>query len=101
DALELRQVVERRLAVARARREDDCPRLHASALASRDRVRLAIAGERGRVARDQNLGAELLGLRERASGELLAGDAGRKPEAVLDSRARPRLPSRGIGLDHE
>src|SRR5438477_357827 len=40
-------------------------------------------------------------LLERAAGELVAGDAGREAEVVLDPRGCPRLAARRLTLDHD
>ena len=49
--------------------------------------------------RDQDLGTEFLRLHESASGERLAGNAGRKPEVVLDACARARLAAEGTTIE--
>ena len=46
----------------------------------------------GDLQRKSDFHAELLCLNESSSGEGLTRDAGWKPEVVLDSRARARLP---------
>jgi hypothetical protein len=51
--------------------------------------------------RDDDLGAEPPCLLQRPSGELVAGDAAREAEIVLDARRRARLPSRCLALDHD
>ena len=51
--------------------------------------------------RNQDLGSELLRLHERAAGERLAGDAGRKAEVVLDARARARLSAKRPAIEHD
>ena len=76
-------------------------RRHSRAFVNPDRVRSSIAGELRGASGHEHLGAELLRLREGASGELLAGDAGRKAEIVLDPRAGSCLPARRIRLDHQ
>ncbi len=69
--------------------------------ADRDRVRLALAVERRRALGNLHVSAELLRLRERATGERLAGDAGREAEIVLDLRARAGLATGRVLLDDE
>ena len=50
---------------------------------------------------DEDLGAEALRLLQRPPRQLVAGDAGREPEVVLDPRRRARLPARRLALDHD
>ena len=52
-------------------------------------------------ARDEDLGAEPPRLLQRAARELVAGDAGREAEVVLDPRRRAGLPARRLALDHD
>ena len=91
DALEAREVgdVERRysapVAMTMARARTDSP--FDSSIRVRPSRRSAI---RDGAARDRELGAELLGLGERAPGERLPGDARGEAEVVLDLRARRR-----------
>ena len=53
------------------------------------------------LARDENFGAQALGLPKRPARELRARDSARKSEIVLDSRRRLRLASRRLLLDHD
>ncbi len=57
--------------------------------------------ELGGALRDQHLGAELLRLGVGAPRQLLPGDARRKPEVVLDPRARPGLSARRVRFEHQ
>ena len=54
-----------------------------------------------RLAGDQDLGAEPAGLAERAAAELVAGDAVREAEVVLDARRGLGLAAGGLALDDE
>ena len=64
-------------------------------------VRLPVAREPRRAFRDHDLRAKLLGLRVGAARQLLPGNAGRKPEIVLDPRARPSLAARRVRFEHQ
>ena len=61
----------------------------------------AVAVETRDGAADRHLGAELLGLRQGAPGQRLAGDPGREAEVVLDARALARLSARRGGLEDQ
>jgi hypothetical protein len=50
---------------------------------------------------DGELGAEFLRLIEGASGQRLAGDAGRETEIVFDPGGRPRLSAEGALVEYE
>ena len=65
-----------------------------------DLVRIGAPDADGRMAHQQ-LGAEALGLRRRAPGEVGAGDAVGKPEIVLDHRARAGLAAGRVLLDQQ
>src|SRR5262249_56766310 len=95
-ALELRELRQRKLPVVRPGGDDDRARTHDLARRQLDGVRPAPADQPGRRACDRDAGAELLRLAERAAGEGLPGDTGRKAEVVLDLRARTRLPARRL-----
>src|SRR5262249_42588834 len=62
---------------------------------------VSLADQLGGTLRDHDVGAELLGLGVRASGQLLARNPGRKSKIVLDSRARSCLPSGRTGLEDQ
>src|SRR5215470_18231054 len=66
-----------------------------------DFVRTAIAIEARDAVRDHHLGTEFFGLRDGARGELLPGQASRKPKIVFYLRARRGLPAGKLGLDYE
>ena len=101
-ALEPRQVVERRLAVLGAGGDDDGARRHAAPPRQSRRRRVC-----GRTRAAWRLCAMITSApnfcawRIRAARQLLARDAGRKAEVVLDLRARAGLPARRAGLDHQ
>lgn len=71
-ALEPGEVLERRLPVLRARGDDHRARRHPHAIANLQGVRLLAARQRRCAFRNHDLRTALLGLRVRASGELLA-----------------------------
>src|ERR1700683_1703751 len=75
ETIEPGDIVEREPAVFGARRDDDDAGGDAGAGVRLDDVRCAIAKELDRALRDEDLGAELLGLRVGAAGELLSRDA--------------------------
>ena len=62
--------------------------------------RCARAVERLDVDRDHDVGAEFLRLNERAGGERLAGDAGRKAKVVFDPSAGPGLAAERACIKH-
>ena len=76
-------------------------RPHHLAVGQMDAIGPASQSRRTTVRADGHLGAELLGLRQRASGQRLPGDAGGKAEVVLDARARARLPAGRGALEHQ
>ena len=59
------------------------------------------AFERRGLRRDQDLGAELLRLHERAAGQRLPRDSGREAEVVLDARARAGLAAERAAVEHD
>ena len=84
-ALEPREFGQRRLAIAGAAGDDDRSRPHDLAAGELHLVGRRSAVETDRASRDRHLRAELLALHQRASRQVLAGDAGGKPEVVLDA----------------
>src|SRR6266545_2289773 len=100
-ALEARQVLNRQAPVLDSTRDDDGTGEQgiAGSLAALHAVRLRAAVEPGDLSRDEDLRAELLRLIVGASRQLLAGDAEREAEIVLDARAGPRLPARCVPFD--
>lgn len=58
------------------------------------------AAEADCVARQRDLGAELLGLHLRPAGEFLPGDPHREAEVVLDLGTCPRLSAGGFALEY-
>src|SRR6266550_4001292 len=101
-ALEARQVLNRQAPVLDSTRDDDGTgeQRVAGSLAALHAVRLRAAVEPGDLSRDEDLCAELLRLIVGASRQLLAGDAERETEIVLDARAGPCLPARRVSFDH-
>jgi len=69
-------------------------------VAEEDAVRFVVAVQSDGVLCDQDPRAELLRLIVGARRQLLARDAERKAEVVLDLRARPGLSARCVGLEH-
>ncbi len=101
-ALEALDVAERRPAVAGAAGDDHGAGGHAAAVVELEAVGAlgAEADELGDLRREDDLGAELLGLHEGAAGQRLAGDAGREAEIVLDPGAGPGLAAVALGVEN-
>ena len=98
---EFRQVGNARVAIFRARCNDDGTGLHHAAVRQFQRVRPAFAEQTRGMAGDVDVGAELLCLYQCAAGQRHAGDAGGKAEIVLDPGTRSGLSAGRIGLDHQ
>ena len=100
--LEARQVLDREAPVFDAAGDDDraCEQGLAVPVAEQHAVGLLVAVDPDRRLGDQYLRPELLRLIVRASRQFLAGDPERKPEIVLDARARPRLTARRVRFNH-
>ena len=100
--LEALDVGDRRPAVARAAGDHDGarrrPRRRRPARAGSGPG--AEADQLGHRRREDDLGAELLGLDEGAAGQRLAGDAGREAQVVLDPGAGAGLPAEAAGVEH-
>jgi hypothetical protein len=75
--------------------------LHRPAVGADDPQLPVRAGEAHRGAGHRQVRPELLGLEERAVGQVLPGDAHREAEVVLDARARSGLAARRAGLEHQ
>jgi len=94
ESVESGEVVEPGLPIVRTGGDDHGPRVDSLPSLDRDAVRLSAALHRHGAARDEQLGAELLRLGQRAGGELASRDSGGKAKIVLDPRAGSRLPTR-------
>ena len=102
-ALKGSEVVDGRSAIARAGRDHQRSRANSLAVAEVQRQGAidAAAVDGFHLGRDHDLGAEFLRLHERASGQRLAGNAGRKSEIVLDPRAGAGLAAIGAGIQDD
>src|SRR4051794_22196084 len=92
--LELLEPLDGEAAIARARGDDDGPRLDVLAGLELDVARLIAAFELHRFLGNRDLDPELLRLAEGAAHQRHAGNAGREAEVILDS-------GRGAGLAAE
>ena len=93
------EALDRELPPRDAAREDDRPPAEHVAAVEVHLTRVRVdARDR---ARDEDLGAEPPRLLERAARELVAGDARREAEVVLDPRRRAGLAARGLALDDD
>ena len=79
--------------------EDQALRPHALVAVEEDLAALRV--DPGDGARHQDLGAEAARLLQRAAGQLVARDAVRKAEVVLDPRRGAGLAARRLALDHQ
>ena len=95
------EAVDRELAVVRAGRRDERAAGDLRAVGQRGHDVPGDVVERGHRAGAGDHGPELLGLDRCPGGEVLAGDAGREAEVVLDARARRRLPADRDGVDRQ
>ena len=100
-AFELRQFGEGELAITGAAGDDHRAGMDDVAAGDGERKRLALAAEPRDLAGDDDVGAELARLGERLVRQRLARDADGKAEVVLDPRARARLSTRGVPLQHQ
>jgi hypothetical protein len=104
-ALEHREVLHVEAAVPGAAGDHHGARPHPFVVREAQLEPLAVAAgdalEVHDLVRDRHLRAELLGLGEGAGHQRHPGDAGRKPEIVLDARRRARLPSERAGVDDD
>ena len=87
--------------VAGAGSEHDRPRVQLPPADQLEHVEAAHRLERLHLRAHQDGGGELLGLKRGAGGELLARQAGRESEVVLDSRRRACLPADGDRFDDD
>ena len=93
---ELREVVHCQLPVLGTSGENDGPGRHPRPFVDPHLVGLALARDARGALGDRDVGPELFGLGEGAGGELLAGDAGREAEVVLDPGTGPGLSARSV-----
>ena len=80
---------------------EDRPGPDRSVFLEGDHPFVAVERETGDLSHDQELGAERDRLVLRARRQVRPADPAGEPEIVPDHRARPRLPARCLGLDHE
>src|SRR6267143_2433372 len=101
-ALEARQILDREAPILDPARDDDGAgeQRIAGGRTALYAVWLRAAVEPGDLPRDEDLRAKLLRLIVCAACQLLAGDAEREAEVVLDARARSRLTAGRVPFDH-
>lgn len=100
-AAELADALHRHRPILRPGRNDNDVRLQNAPIAQLNRVRPLIALQTRDARRNVDLCAELLRLHERAAGERLPGNSGRKSEIVFDLGTRTGLPSGRNGLQYD
>src|SRR6266550_4279964 len=98
---ELRNILQRKLPVFCAGRNDDRTREDLRTVIGFDDVLPRVAPEPLCSLRDHQVRAEFQRLRVRARRQLLTRDPGGKPEVVLDPRARSGLSSRSTSFQHQ
>src|SRR5258708_5849120 len=100
-AVEVRQILDRQPAIFRSRGDDDRSGVDSRAVVDLDGEWSLVATKTHCGFGDQQLRTKFLRLRERARGELLTGDPGRKSEVVFDAHAGPGLTARRVRFDHQ
>ena len=101
DSLEVGEILEREPPIVGAGREHDGAARHLVALLQPDDMVSVARLERDRAIRSSGPGAELARLADRATRQLVAGDAGREAEIVLDPPRGSRLSAEGGALDEQ
>ena len=89
------------LAILHAGRGQQRARHDLAAVAERQMLVSGVDRDAGHFERHEELRAEPLRLRHRASRQLAAADAGRKAEIVLDSRAAARLSAGRVPIEQQ